>query len=221
MNSFYKMGFPPIFQQAIANTSANATGPFPTNVMDSFLATAGQVSPLMQVLLFVYRLLGAQFGLDPSVVLTTLGFLWGASKIASQAYAYLQSFLDRYLMCAMYVSEHDHIYQHLMKWLSYQQSIKDSRYLMAQTVWKGAWEEEEAELQNNLFWTDGGEGDGRGRYLNFSSQAARSVSQKCPSQTEDAINKKPRALDMSPQWDRLLSGIKEHISDYTEKRSPL
>lgn len=176
LDPFSKMGLPPIFQQAMSNATGNATGQFPAGVMDSFLATAGQVSPPMQIVLFVYRMLGAQFGLDPSVVLTTLGFLWGASKLASQVYAQLQRFVDRYLMCAMFVSEHDHIYQHLMKWLSHQQDIKNSQYLMAQTVWKGAWEEEEDEMQNTLFWTDGGEGDGSRRYLNFSSQAARSVS---------------------------------------------
>ncbi|KAJ6440008.1 mitochondrial chaperone bcs1 [Purpureocillium lavendulum] len=157
-----------------AAAGAGAGGAFPAGVMDSFLATAGySSSPLMQLFLFVYRQLGAQLGLDPSVVLTMLGFLWGASKLFSQVWGYVWDLLDRHFMCAMYVGEYDHIYSQLMKWLSLQQSIKSSRYLMAQTVWKSAWDEEE-ELENSLFWTDGDDGDGECKYLNFSNQAARS-----------------------------------------------
>lgn len=156
-------------------TETAGTMPFSAGVMDSFLATAGHASPLMQIVLFVYRMLGSQLGLDPSVLLTLLGFLWGFSKVGGQVYAHVADFVDRHFMCAMFVSEHDHIYGHLMKWLSQQQAIKDSQYLMAQTVWKSAWEEEE-ELESALYWTDGGDGDTDRKYLNFSNQAARSVS---------------------------------------------
>ena len=143
--------------------------------MDTILTTAGHASPLTQLLHFLYRLLGTQFGLDPSMVLAVLGFVWGAFKIGSQIHSFIQRFLDDYLMCAMYISEDDHIYSHLMKWLSHQPSIKNSQYLMAQTVWKSGWEEEE-ELEGALYWTDGGEVDGGNRmYLNFANHAARSV----------------------------------------------
>ncbi|KAK5993935.1 putative mitochondrial chaperone BCS1-B [Cladobotryum mycophilum] len=142
--------------------------------MDSFLVTAGHASPLMQIVLFIYKLLGAQFGLDPSVVLTTLGFLWAFSKIGSQVYDYVEGFIDTYFRCAMYVSEEDQIYLHLMKWLSHQPGIRNNQYLMAQTIWKSAWEEED-EL-DGVLWTDGGEGEsGDNKYLNFSNQEARSV----------------------------------------------
>lgn len=167
-----KLGFSPFLQ---ANVSANATGPFPPGMMDSFLMTAGQTSPLIQLILFVYRLLGAQFGLDPSVLLTLLGFLWGLSKILSQLYSIISSWINRYLMCAMSISEHDQIYSHLMKFLSQQQSITNNRYLSAQTVWRSAWEEEE-DLVNSVVLTNGGDDNGTNKYLNFSSQAARSVS---------------------------------------------
>lgn len=193
MDSLAKMGLqlPPFLLQHAGNASAfngsgpttpgspgapgAAAGPFPPGMMDSILVTAGHASPLMQLVLFVYRLLGAQLGLDPSVALTVLGLLWGVSKLGSQAWAHVVGFVDRHFMCAMYVSEYDHIYGQLMKWLSQQQSIRRSRYLMAQTVWKSAWEEEE-ELENALYWTDGDDGDGECKYLNFSNQAARSVS---------------------------------------------
>lgn len=144
--------------------------------MDTILTTTGHVSPLAQLVVFFYKLLGTQFGLDPSMVLAILGFIWGALKIGSQIHDYTQRFIDDYLMCAMYISEDDHIYLHLMKWLSHHPSIRNNQYLMAQTVWKSAWEEEE-ELEDALFWTDGGEvGGGNRMYLNFANQAARSVS---------------------------------------------
>lgn len=180
MESFTKIGLPPIFQQHISNASTNQSDPgggsFSADMMDTILVTAGQASPLMQTILFVYRLIGSQLGFDPSVVLTMLGFLWGASKVGSQIYGYVEHFINCHFMCAMYVSEDDHIYQHLMKWLSQQPSIRNNQSLMAQTVWKSAWEEED-ELEGALFWTDGGDDDGGDRkYLNFSNQAARSVS---------------------------------------------
>lgn len=175
---------PSIFQQSGFNASTgNGTGPtdargpaasFPAGVMDSFLATAGQASPLMQVFFFVYRMLGSHLGLDPSVLLTLLGFFWALSKIGSQIYAHILDLIDRHFMCAIFVSEHDHIYSHVMKWLSQQPSIRNSQYLAAQTVWKSAWEEEE-DLESALFFTDGGDGDSDRKYLNFSNQAARSV----------------------------------------------
>ncbi|OAQ64991.1 mitochondrial chaperone BCS1 [Pochonia chlamydosporia 170] len=174
---------PSIFQHAVFNTSAmngsgptgsgGQTGPFPAGVMDSFLATAGRGSPLLQVVLVIYRILGSQLGVDPSILLTLLGFFWGLSKLVSQVYAHVATFVDRHFMCAMYVSEYDHIYSHLMKWLSQHQSIRNSQFLMAQTVWKSAWEEEE-ELESALFFTDGGDTDSGRQYLNFSNQAARS-----------------------------------------------
>ncbi|KAK2608718.1 hypothetical protein QQS21_002707 [Conoideocrella luteorostrata] len=186
MDGFANMNFqlPSIFQQhAGYNASAsNGTVPdstgdpsasFPAGAMDSFLLTAGQASPLMQLVLFVYRMLGSQLGLDPSLVLTLLGFVWGFSKIGSQIYNHTSDFIERHFMCVMYVSEYDHMYRHILKWLAQQQSIRNSRYLMAETVWKSAWDGEE-ELAAAVFFTDGGDGDGDHKYLNFSNQAAKS-----------------------------------------------
>jgi chaperone BCS1 len=174
MDSLGKMGLP-IFQQNASNTSSpNTTSPFPPGMVDSFLASAGQASPLLQLILFIYRLLGSQLGLDPTVILTLFGFLWGFSKIVSQVYSHLASLVDRYFMCAMYVSEQDSIYNHIMKFMSQLPSIKRSQYLTAQTVWKSAWEEED-DADEALKWTDAGEGEDGPKYLNFANQAAKSV----------------------------------------------
>ncbi|KAI6784921.1 putative mitochondrial chaperone [Emericellopsis cladophorae] len=65
-----------------------------------------------------------------------------------------------------------------MEWLSKNPKLNNKRFLTAQTVWSGPWEDEldeEGELKddkNDLFWTDAG---GEIRYLNFSNQAARSA----------------------------------------------
>ncbi|PFH61384.1 hypothetical protein XA68_17496 [Ophiocordyceps unilateralis] len=147
--------------------------------MDSFLVSAGQASPLLQLVIFFYRQLGANLGLDPSVVLTVLGLLWAVIRIGSRVYDVVDLLFDRYFTCAMYVSEHDHIYVQLMKWLSHQRAIRTSRFLMAQTVWKSAWEDED-ELDANLSWTSGGDDDGERRYLNFSNQALRSKPRYVP-----------------------------------------
>lgn len=166
---------------------ANASSPFPGMIMDSFLVSAGQASPILQLVIFVYRQLGLNLGLDPSVVLTVLGLLWAVVRIGSRVYDVSAALFDRYFTCALYVSEHDHIYLQLMKWLSHQKAIRSSRFLMAQTVWKSAWEDED-ELDANLSWTSGGDDDGERKYLNFSNQALRSKPRYVP------------ALGLTPFW---------------------
>jgi chaperone BCS1 len=185
MASLSSAGFqlPPLFQNANsshASVDNKTAAEFPSGVFDSFLHSAGSVSPLMQILHFVYRLLGAQFGIDPSIVLTAVGFFWGLSKIGSQVYHYLESVIDSYLMCSMHISEDDNIYYHIMKFMAQHPSTKNNKYLMAQTVYRSAWDDEdydEEEENKALFWTNGGDSEGTGnRYLNFSNQAARLVS---------------------------------------------
>jgi hypothetical protein len=209
---------PYFFQRAASNSPMSESndsgpdgpmGPLPAGVMDSLLATAGRISPLMQLILFVYRMLGAHLGLDPSLVLTLLGIFWGVSKVAGQVYVQVGDFIDRHFVCAMYVSEHDQIHSHLMNWLSRQQSISKSQYLMAQTVWKSAWEEED-DLESTLFFTDGGDADSGRQYLNFSNQAARSVrATRYASPTPLIIDLIGRVLDLYRQWAKLGFGTME------------
>ncbi len=203
---------PPMFQSGSNNSDAapsgkNATAPFPPGMFDSFLTSAGSVSPLMQLLLFFYRLLGAQFGIDPSVVLTAVGFFWGLSKIGSQVYYYLESVIDRYLMCSMHISEDDRIYYHIMKFMAQHPSTKNNKYLMAQTVYRSAWDDEdydEEEDNKALFWTDGGDDEGTGnQYLNFSNQAARLVSSSHAYFTRRLLQTNPPSSSVSS----LRSGV--------------
>ncbi|KAF7563391.1 hypothetical protein G7046_g749 [Stylonectria norvegica] len=171
-----KLGLNPFLQ---ANQSINATGSFPAGIMDTFLASAGQASPLITLILFVYRLLGSKFGLDPSVLLTLFGFLWAFTKIFTQVYGFIQTMIARYLMSAIYVEESDSIYLHLMQWMSQHQTITTNRYLMAQTIWKSAWEEED-DMASALVETNGDGSDNDTVYLNFANQAAKSSPRYVP-----------------------------------------
>ncbi|KAM5344848.1 hypothetical protein ACJ41O_010710 [Fusarium nematophilum] len=174
LSKMTKLGLPP-FLQAMNSTSSpfNASeSSFGSGIMDTFLVSAGQASPLLQLFLFVYRLLGDQFGLDPSLLLTLLGVLWGLSKLLAQVHAVVDNALSRWLRCTMYVSENDLIYANLMQFLSEQQSITNNRHLTAQTVWKSAWDEEEDSVKS-LAVTSVEDGEDSPKYLNFASQAAR------------------------------------------------
>lgn len=187
---------PPVFSQVANHGKINSTdhaavgaspppsaasSASPPAFMDSLLLSAGRSSPLLQVGLFVYRVLGAHLGLDPSILLTAVGLLWAFFKLGSQLWQFGAALIDQHLMCAMYVSEGDHIYTYLMKWLSQHPALINSQYLTAQTSWETAWEDEGEESWESLLWTDGGEGDGKPRYLNFSNQEARLVSHQIPS----------------------------------------
>ncbi|RDA93028.1 hypothetical protein CP533_0736 [Ophiocordyceps camponoti-saundersi (nom. inval.)] len=153
-------------QHQAANMSSP---PFPPGLMDSFLVST---SPLVQLAIFIYRQLGSNLGLDPSVVLTFLGLVWALVRFGAHVYDLFRLVFDRYFTCAMYVSERDHIYMQLMKWLSNQQTISSNRFLMAQTVWKSAWEDED-EHDNSLTWTSDS-------FLNFSNHAAKSKPRYVP-----------------------------------------
>ncbi|OAA69428.1 mitochondrial chaperone bcs1 [Akanthomyces lecanii RCEF 1005] len=185
------MQFSPLFQQQQNATDGNAAegnnttdaGSFPHGIMDTLLTTAGSVSPLSQLLFFVYKLLGAQFGIDPSLLLTAVGFIWGFSKIFNQVYLYLESVIQRFLMCSIQISEDDHIYDHVMKFLAQHPSLKRSKQLTARTVYQSAWDDDDEEEQEGkaLFLTSGGDDETTdNRYLNFSRQAATSPPRYIP-----------------------------------------
>ena len=172
-------------------TSAEGNG-LPDGFMDSLLASAGlgltTSSPLVQLVLFLHRQVGAHLGIDPSLLLTLLGVLWGAQYFFSQLRNYVEDLVEQHLMCSITISQNDDIYDHLMEWLSKQPHLVNNRCLTAQTVWKSAWEEDddaEDELDGYggsekgkqlVAWTEAGQGGDGKRYLNFSNHATRSVS---------------------------------------------
>ena len=183
MESLAKLGILPdkFSNDTLANGTASG---LPAGFMDTLIASAGlNASPLVQLVIFINRQLGTHLGIDPTVVLTMLGLLWGMQYFVMQLWNYVEDLVESYLMCSISIAQDDSIYYHLMEWLSKQPKLNNNRYLMAQTVWKSAWEEDDDDgdgesdnSRDGLFWTETGQGgDGR-RYLNFSNQAARSVS---------------------------------------------
>ena len=158
---------PSLFGEPATNMTVNGS-----DFMNNFLSTASRASPLMQGFLFLYRILEQRFGLDPSLVLTTLGLAWGVTKMVSQIYMATMVFVDAYLRSSITIPENDPIYDHLMKWMSMHPSVKRDRDLMAQTDTTSAWESNNHE---DLTFIDGGDDFGQHQYLNFSNQAARSV----------------------------------------------
>ncbi|PCD21429.1 hypothetical protein AU210_016392 [Fusarium oxysporum f. sp. radicis-cucumerinum] len=161
-----KMAWPP-FLQAINSTAQppNSSGP-----IETLLLSAGQASPLLELFLFLHRVTGAQLGLDPSLLLTLLGCLWGLSKLFVQVYATIDYFVRTYFLCEIYVSEHDLIYPTLIQFLSEQQGVATNRRLAAQTTFHGAWDgENSAEI---MATTSIEEGEDSPKYLNFAGDAA-------------------------------------------------
>ncbi|KAI1010709.1 hypothetical protein LB503_005089 [Fusarium chuoi] len=203
-----KMGWSP-FLQAMNSTAQplNSSSSFP-GIMDTFLVSAGQASPLLQLFLFVYRFVGAQLGLDPSILLTLLGCIWGLSKLFDQLYAAIDNFVHTYFRCTIYVSENDQIYSTLMQFLSEQQDIASNRHLTAQTVFKSAWDEEED--QADVLATNTVEdGEDSPKYLNFASDAARCNPRYVPAmgttgfwhdRTYFRVNRKRESLQSTNGW---------------------
>lgn len=215
LSSVGKMASPWLKVMNDTSQPANSSTTFP-GILDSVLTTAGQASPLLQLFLFIYKLVGAQLGLDPSILLTCLGCLWGLSKLFDQVWAIIDNFITGHLRCTVCVTEDDQIYNTLMQFLSEQQDIATNRHLTAQTVYKSAWDEEE-DSTDALATTMVEDNQDSPKYLNFASDAARCVSlfyQEFNFKDTD----KHRIHDTSRLWAPPDSGITEHFSECTAER---
>ncbi|KAI1438848.1 P-loop containing nucleoside triphosphate hydrolase protein [Xylaria sp. CBS 124048] len=138
----------------------------PLNIVESIL-------PLMGLRGFapVYQFIGSRLGWDPTMLLSLLGFVWAANKIARQVYHFLHGLVTEYMMSTVHISSTDDIYLHLMTWLSKQPTMINSRSLTAETMYKTAWEDEDESVVAR---------DHSGVYLNFSNQQARATPQYIP-----------------------------------------
>jgi len=147
-----------------------------SGLMETILTTAGlRSSPL----LLIYRQVAQHLGIDPSLILTLLGVVYGTQYIISHAWKQIQDFIERYLMCSISVSQDDSIYSQLMNWLSQQPSLNNNRFLSAETIWKSAWEQEDEEDEDREAMEAVSLSEGT-KYLNFSNQAAKAVPRFIP-----------------------------------------
>lgn len=139
--------------------------------LEPIIALLGARNPLVQVLMILHSLVGSRLGLDPTMFLTLLGFLWASNRIWYQPYHAARRLLSDYFVSSISVASGDEIYLHMMKWLASQPKLINSRSLSAETLSKTAWEGEE---ENETDVTSHGIGpDGTGIYLNFSNQEAK------------------------------------------------
>ena len=160
--------WPPFLQAIYANSSSlNSTAPFPASMMDTLLSSTASASPLLQVVIFIYRRIGEQLGLDPSTLLASLVSLWFLYKI----YTLSLDMVNKHMTCDVTVFKGDLIYDQLMQLLS--EFITNSRHVTIETQWKGVWDEvlDEKGESNELAGRDGSP-----KLRNFAGQAARSVS---------------------------------------------
>ncbi|KAK2002695.1 hypothetical protein LX36DRAFT_221586 [Colletotrichum falcatum] len=124
-------------------------------------------------------MIGSNLGLDPTVVLTLVGFFWAANRVVRQVYGAVFRLIQDNFMSSIHITSTDEIYTHMMKWLALQPLMASSRSLTAETVSKTAWEEEE-ELEALQTGTVAGSSGGDAEYLNFSNQEAKAPPRYVP-----------------------------------------
>lgn len=150
---------------SIANMTGNVTMPG----LEPIIHLLGARNPIVQLLMVVHQVVGSRTGLDPTMFLSFLGFIWAFNRIGRQLFMALYQLVLNYFTSSIHVANSDEIYLHLMKWLASQPHLINSRALTAETLSKTAWEDEdEADVLATRI-----SADGEGVYLNFSNQEAK------------------------------------------------
>ncbi|KAL2118400.1 hypothetical protein VTJ04DRAFT_8060 [Mycothermus thermophilus] len=173
LRSFFRTEVPPV----VANTSHVGNGlpnnALPEELLESLTPLLGfglQLNPLMKLFMVFNNLFGSRFGLDPTYVLTLMGLFWAARKLWEQLSMTFYHLAYKYFMCSVQIHEKDDIHYHLVKWLSTQPQMVNSRSLIAETFFNSAWEEELDESELNCFRVNA---DGSNVSLNFSNREAK------------------------------------------------
>lgn len=147
------------------NASSNSTLPG----LEPIIHLLGARNPLVQILMLLHQVVGSRTGLDPTMFLTLLGFIWAFNRIWRQLFTTVYRLVSDYFVSSIHIASSDEIYMHLMKWLASRPRLVNSRSLTAETLSKTAWEEEdEADVLATRI-----SADGEGVYLNFSNQEAK------------------------------------------------
>jgi chaperone BCS1 len=169
-NSLIRGALPTFVANASHGNNSSAENGLPDGLLDTLSPLLGfQLNPLMRLFMILYNMVGSHLGIDPTYIITSIGFFWAVNKVWAQLYVTFYSLARQYFMANIEVSNSDDIYFHLMKWLASQPKMVDSRSLTAETASKGAWEEEdESELMTARVSPDG-----QGIFLNFSNQEAK------------------------------------------------
>ncbi|KAJ3498355.1 hypothetical protein NLG97_g1185 [Lecanicillium saksenae] len=168
-------------------------GRAPHEGMNAVLATVGSLSPLSQLLLFVYELFGERVGIDPPTLLAAVGFIWAFSKLLQQAYSVIESIIQRYLTSSIHITEDDQLYDYVMKFMSQHLAVQNTRRLTAETAYQGAWDTDGETPTTTFFCAAGGDADGSSaQYLNYSQQAVQTPPRFTPSHGQTVFRHKGR-----------------------------
>ncbi|KAK0720035.1 BCS1 N terminal-domain-containing protein [Lasiosphaeris hirsuta] len=161
----------PTFVANMTNGASNETQrSIPEGIMESLGPLLGtQFNPLLKTFMLLQNIVGSSLGLDPTVILSVFGFIWAANKLSRQLYMTIYGLTQQYLTASICISNNDEMFLHMMKWLSSQPTLVNSRLLTAETFSKTMWEGEESlEIPTTDIAPDGS-----GIYLNFSNQEAK------------------------------------------------
>ncbi|KAI8681913.1 hypothetical protein NCS55_00444700 [Fusarium keratoplasticum] len=182
MDSFSMASWPPFLQAIYANSSSvNSTASFPDGMIDIFLTSTASASPLLQFFIFVYRRIGEQLGLDPSVLLTICGVLWAIHKLYTQLLNMIGNIINKYWRCTVTIPKRDPIYDHMMQFLAGKLTT-NSRHLAVKTLWKSVWEKgENDDVAKCAAVTIASDGNIPLKLHNFADEAARSKPRYIPS----------------------------------------
>ncbi|GKT40934.1 putative mitochondrial chaperone BCS1-B [Colletotrichum spaethianum] len=178
------MDFATLFKGNLSAMAENMTGgrSYSGNnkMMESLLPMlGGQFNPVFRSLMLLYQMIGSNLGIDPTIILTLVGFFWATNRVVRQVYGAIFRLVQENFMSNIHITSTDEIYTHMMKWLALQPLMASSRSLTAETVSKTAWEEEE-ELEALQTRTIAGSGGGNTEYLNFSNQEAKAPPRYVP-----------------------------------------
>lgn len=156
------------------NTSAGARLPDGLEQLVPLLGT--QLNPFLRTFMVANHAFGAYLGLDPAAVVTFLGLLWAASRLVRQTWQFAAMLVRQHLTASVQISSDDDIYEHIMKWLAAQPHVGRSRFLMAESAFPSAWEEDVGAVPEDDIPLRPLDGDGPEAYLNFSNQHSSTVS---------------------------------------------
>ena len=206
----------------VANTSqegnSSAEHSLPHGLLDTLSPLLGfQLNPLMRLFMILYNLIGGRLGIDPTYILTSVGFIWAANKVWVQLYASCYALARQHFMASIEVNNSDDIYGHMMKWLASQPAMVESRSLTAETASRGAWdEEEESDLTTARVSPDGDS-----VYLNFSNQEAKAPPRFTPALGLHSFWFKGRYFKLQRKQETLFdaSANAQGMSQYKDKET--
>ncbi|KAI6512313.1 hypothetical protein MCOR14_000744 [Pyricularia oryzae] len=130
-------------------------------------------NPLMRTFMLVNQTLGAYLGIDPTALVTAMGFVWATYRLTRQFWSLVwHGLVLEYMTSSVSVVSDDEIFDHVMVWLAAQPRTERSRLLMAETALQSAWEGDRGEYAATRQAVPVTVSEDGKEYVNFSQQKA-------------------------------------------------